>query len=177
MTSASAERLARSLKWASNAGFIAFLLVCVSATMVWILFTPVPGVNDLTFTEGTVLNAGWRGGRHRRFEVRLDAAPRLTFQPKQKLDERIAEIVKPGTRVRIGHTDDTISAFIDNLKVYSLEVDGTVLYSIEDYRRSIASDRPFQWVTCVGSALGAAIIIGLRVRQNRAFRKQVPTVR
>jgi hypothetical protein len=131
----------------------------LTVVLAMVLLRRVPSEAELSYAEGVVTEAKMSGGRGRRFTLQI-AGRTETFQPRLRVKGAASppEVVRPGATVRAGHTDETAGmfGFTDNLVVYSLEVDGTPLYTFDQYRSEIADERRRYGAVALGCAGVAA---------------------
>ena len=134
------------------------------------LFKSVPRSSQLTYTEGQVISTKLTYTRQGTVFVVLIANSPFKFQPKPPLDlpKPISEIIKPGVVARIGHTEDTMGMFglNNNLVVYSLSVNGRIIYTLDEYRGRAQSDQPTFFVLVLVSAVLCLSFAYWHVRQR-----------
>jgi hypothetical protein len=116
----------------------------------------VPSERDLSYAEGVVTKAKLIGGRSRRFTFQI-AGRTETFQSRLGVAGGAAppEVVGPGAKVRAGHTGAT-AGLTGHVVVYSLEVNGSPVYTFDQYRSAAAEERRRFGAVAVASAGVAA---------------------
>lgn len=120
-------------------------MVLLAIVLTTVLFQRIPKAHELSIVEGPVTQAKWIGSRRARFVVWLDDHPSpFQPQPPKELPVPIADMIKPGMTARIGYTGASVGYFglNNNLKVFALAIDGTDVYTLDDYAADVRGDRP-----------------------------------
>jgi hypothetical protein len=128
--------------------------VCYLATILlaWEAVTMrVPSAQDIVTVEGTIVTAGWQGGKRGAFVLQLANDTRRFAVDTDFIWEKLgapAEVEWIGRNVRL---EAAISPhrWSGRTLVYSLELEGRPIYTLSEWTRRRNANRPWFAVMCL----------------------------